>query len=68
MRDLRAVHELLSGRPYPHESNFARQMINRWRLEPTGELARGRGRPAALYRFAGESPPGRASTTKEPGR
>ncbi len=51
MRDLRAVHEVLVGQPYVHETNFWRQMTSRWNLEETGRFARGRGRPAALYRL-----------------
>ena len=54
MRDLRAVHEVLSGHPYVHETNFWRQMTTRWRLQETGRFARGRGRPAALYRLPEE--------------
>ena len=50
MRDLRAVHEVLTGRAYVHETNFWRQMTSRWHLQETGRFTRGRGRPAALYR------------------
>jgi 8-oxo-dGTP diphosphatase len=55
MRQLRAVHEVLTGQPYAHENNFARQMTNRWHLKTTGEQARSGGRPATLYRFVGDS-------------
>lgn len=51
MRDLRAVHEVLTGRPYVHGTNFWRQMTTRWGLQETGQFTRGRGRPAALYRL-----------------
>jgi 8-oxo-dGTP diphosphatase len=56
MRDLRSVHEVLSGRPYAHENNFWRQMTTRWGLQETGQHTHGRGRPAALYHFPGAAP------------
>src|SRR5437762_9791663 len=51
MRELRAVHEALSGLPITHENNFWRLMANHWSLEPTGQRVGGQGRPAALYRL-----------------
>jgi 8-oxo-dGTP diphosphatase len=55
MRELRQVHEALTGRPVTHENNFWRQMANHWSLEPTGDRKGGQGRPAALYRFSERS-------------
>ena len=57
MRDLRRVHEVLTGRAYVHETNFWRQMTTRWDLQETGRFTRGRGRPAALYRLPERQPP-----------
>jgi 8-oxo-dGTP diphosphatase len=51
MRELRQVHEALTGHPVAHENNFWRLMANHWSLEPTGARKPGQGRPAALYRF-----------------
>jgi 8-oxo-dGTP diphosphatase len=62
MRDLRTVHELLTGRPYAHQNNFARQMSARWNLIETGHLARGRGRPAMLYRLRSAADRAESST------
>jgi predicted nucleotidyltransferase/ADP-ribose pyrophosphatase YjhB (NUDIX family) len=50
MRDLRRAHEILTGQPYVHQTDFWRRMSTRWQLEETGQFTRGRGRPAALYR------------------
>jgi 8-oxo-dGTP diphosphatase len=51
MRELRHVHEALTGRRVSHENNFWRLMANHWNLEPTGRRVAGQGRPAALYRL-----------------
>ena len=50
MRELRQVHEALTGRPVTYENNFWRLMANRWNLEATGRRQGGQGRPAALFR------------------
>jgi 8-oxo-dGTP diphosphatase len=51
MRELRLVHEALTGRPVTYENNFWRLMSNRWSLEATGQRQGGQGRPAALFRL-----------------
>lgn len=51
MRELRQVHEALTGRPVTYENNFWRLMANRWGLEATGRRQVGQGRPAALFRL-----------------
>jgi hypothetical protein len=53
MRDLRLVYEALTGRSVTHENNFWRLTANHWVLRATGRTRGGRGRPAALFRFAG---------------
>lgn len=53
MRELRLVHQALTGREITHENNFWRLMANHWGLEPTGQRVGGQGRPAALYRLPG---------------
>jgi 8-oxo-dGTP diphosphatase len=50
MRQLRQVHEALTGQPVTYENNFWRLMTNRWNLEATGRRQPGQGRPAALFR------------------
>ena len=57
MRDLRLVYEALTGRPVTHENNFWRLTANHWILQATGQTRGGRGRPAALFRFAGSRRP-----------
>jgi 8-oxo-dGTP diphosphatase len=61
MRDLRLVHEALTGRTVTHENNFWRLMANHWNLEPTGQRKGKQGRPAALYRL----PPKKRRSTSE---
>src|SRR5207302_8558673 len=51
MRELRAVHEALTGLRITHENNSWRLMANHWSLEPTGQRVAGQGRPAALSRL-----------------
>lgn len=51
MRELRLVHEALTGRPVMYENNFWRLMANRWSLEATGRRQGSQGRPAALFRL-----------------
>jgi 8-oxo-dGTP diphosphatase len=51
MRELRQVHEALTGRRVRYENNFWRLMANHWSLEPTGRRVGSQGRPAALYRL-----------------
>jgi 8-oxo-dGTP diphosphatase len=51
MRELRLVHEALTGRPVTYENNFWRLMANRWSLAATGGRRGGQGRPAALFRL-----------------
>ncbi len=53
MSDLRAVHEVILGRPL-HPSNFVKAMRARWDLEAVpNALDRRAKRPAQLYRYAG---------------
>ena len=56
LSEARAVYEAVAGRRYD-PATFARDLRATGLVEPTGELrAEGRGRPAALYRFASATP------------
>jgi 8-oxo-dGTP diphosphatase len=50
LRQLQAVHETILQKRLNKDS-FRRRMLSSGRLEPTGKLERGLGRPAELYRF-----------------
>jgi len=50
LRQLQAVHETILQKRLNKDS-FRRRMLASGRLEPTGKLERGLGRPAELYRF-----------------
>jgi 8-oxo-dGTP diphosphatase len=64
MRELRVVHEALTGQPVTYENNFWRLMANRWSLQATGRRQAGQGRPAALFRLPSPDQPGSSRETQ----